>query len=104
MKTTLFLLLMCICIMSFGAIIIIRGLPSPLEYRDELYYWPPNIVITPGTTNLFITMDGINKVCFLNTAPKGMLEQISEISIIIHGLKTDWNCFPYRTTIFEVRP
>lgn len=103
MKPSIFLLLMCICIESFGAIIIIRGLPSPLEYRNELYYWPLNIVLNPGTKNLFITMDGINKVCFLNTAPQGTLEQISEISIIINGLKTDWNCFPYRTTVFEVR-
>lgn len=104
MKPTIFLLLMCVFIESFGAIIIIRGLPTPLEYRDDLYYWPLNIDFRPGTKNLFITMDGINKLCFLNTASKGGLEQISEISVIINGLKTDWNCFPYRTTVFEISP
>lgn len=104
MKPPIFVLLMCICIQSFGAIIMIRGLPSPLEYKDDLYHWPLNIVFSPRTTNLFITMDGTNKVCFLNTAPSGVLEQTSEISVIINGLKTNWNCFPYRTTIYEVRP
>lgn len=104
MKPTLFLLLMCLCIESFGAIILIRGLPSNLEYKDGVYYWPLNSVNNPGTTNLFITMDGIKKICFLNTATEGLLEQVSEITIIIKGLKTDWNCFPYKTTYFEVRP
>lgn len=104
MKSTIFLLLMWICTESFGATILIKGLPSPLVYRNELYYWPPNIVIRPETINLFITMDGINKVCFLDTGPQGTLEQISEISIIINGVKKDWNCFPYRTTILKARP
>ena len=89
---------------SFGATIVIRGLPTPLEYRDGLYYWPQHLVMSPGNTNLFITMDGVKKVCFLNTSPPGLFEQISEISIVIHGSKTEWNCFPYRTTIIEIRP
>lgn len=104
MKASIFFLLMCICIESFGAIIIVRGHTAPLEYSEELYYWPLNLTINPETVNLYITMDGINKVCFLNTAPQGLLEQISEISIIIKGIKTDWNCFPYETTIHEVLP
>ncbi|HIG0328379.1 TPA: hypothetical protein ACX87D_002275 [Legionella pneumophila] len=104
MKPTLFLLLMWICTASFGATIMVKGLPSPLEHSNDLYYWPPNIAFSPGTTNLFITMDGINKVCFLNTGIQGGLEQISEISIIINGVKKDWNCFPYTTTILEARP
>ena len=97
MKTNIFLLLMCICIKSFGAIIFIKNQPTPLEYQNELYYWPQNFVMSPGTTNLFITMDGMNKVCFLNTAPPGLFEQMSEISIVINGFKTEWNCFPYTT-------
>ncbi len=104
MKTTLLLLLMLICIESSGAIILIQGETVPLEYQNDIYYLPTNLVIPPGTTNLYITMDGINKICFLNRAPSGLFEQISEISIIINGVKTEWNCFPYRTTVFEVRP
>ncbi|MFO3149133.1 hypothetical protein SCR18_09085 [Legionella pneumophila serogroup 1] len=104
MKPTLFLLLMWICTEPFGATIMVRGLPSPLVYSNDLYYWPPNVAISPSTTNLFITMDGIDKVCFLNTGLQGGLEQISEISIIINGVKKDWNCSPYTTTILEARP
>lgn len=104
MKTNIYLLLMCMCIESYGAIIIIKNQPSPLEYRNELYYLPQNFGLSPGTTNFFVTMDGINKVCFLNTARSGTLQQISEISIVINGVKTDWNCFPYETTVIEVRP
>jgi len=104
MKTNTFLLLMCICIKSFGAVIFIQNQPTPLEYQNELYYWPQNFVMNPGTTTLFITMDGMNKVCFLNTAPPGLFEQMSEISIIINGFKKEWNCFPYTTTITEARP
>lgn len=104
MKLALFLVLVWICTESFGTAIMVKGLPSPLEYRNDLYYWPPNVAISPDTTNLFITMDGIDKVCFLNTGLQGGLEQISEISIIINGAKKDWNCFPYTTTILEARP
>jgi hypothetical protein len=104
MKTTIFLFLMSLCIESLGAIIFIKGQPTPLTFTNELYYLPMNFSISPGTTNLFITMDGMNKLCFLNTSPPGMLEQISEINIVINGVITDWNCFPYKTTILEVRP
>lgn len=104
MKTAIFLLLMCISIETSAAIIIIRGQPIPLEYKEDLYYLPINLVMDPGTTNLFITMDGVNKVCFLNTAPSGLFEQVSEISIVINGFKTEWNCFPYITTVTEARP
>lgn len=103
LKTSIGVLLMCCCIDVFSAVIMIRNESFPLEYRNDLYYWPVNNVVNPGTT-LFITMDGLNKVCFINPGPQGVLEQISEVSIIIHGVKTDWNCFPYKTTVFPVRP
>lgn len=104
MKMTICLLLMCICIESSGAIIVISGQPTPLEYRGELYYLPQDYVIVPEDANLFVTMDGINKVCFLNTDSPLLFEQISQISILINGIKTEWNCFPYRTTVVEARP
>lgn len=88
---------------SFAAIVVINGQLSPLEYRGELYYLSETYVISPDTTNLFITMDGVNKVCFLNTAPS-LLEEVSQIDIFMNGMKTEWNCFAYRTTVFEVRP
>ena len=104
MKTPLFLLLMSLCFESIGATIVVNGQPLPLNYSDNLYYWPYNIAMTPGTKNLFISMDGLNEVCFLSSGPSGTLEQVSEISIILNGMKTDWNCFPYKTTITEVLP
>ena len=104
MKTTLFMLLMCIFLECSGAIIIIKGQPTSLEYRNETYYLPQDYVISPETTNLFITMDGINKVCFLSTTPSLLFEQISQINILINGIKTEWNCFPYTTSVFAVRP
>lgn len=102
MKATMFLLLMSIFFESFGAIIIIKGQPVPLDYRNDLYYLPANYMIK--TESLYITMDGINKVCFLNEAPNRMLEQVSQINIAVNGVKEVWNCFPYKTTILEVRP
>jgi hypothetical protein len=102
MKTSMFLLLMSIFLESFGAIIIIKGQPVPLDCRNELYYLPANYIIK--ATSLYITMDGINKVCFLNAAPSGMFEQVSQINIASNGVKTVWNCFPYKTTVLEVRP
>jgi hypothetical protein len=104
MKTTIFLILMCIWLKSSAATIVIMGQPSPLEYRGELYYLPQNFVIAQETVSLFITMDGLNKVCFLNTETPLLFEQVSLISILIRGVKTEWNCFPYRTTVYEVRP
>ena len=95
---------MSICMWAPGAVIIIRGQPTALEYRDELYFVPQGYTIRPETTNLFITMDGVNKVCFLNTQPPGLFEQVSQISILLNGFKTEWNCFPYIVTISEDRP
>ncbi|KTD31683.1 hypothetical protein Lmor_2559 [Legionella moravica] len=104
MKKTLFLIFMCLYLNAFAATLIIRGQPLPLEYKNDIYYWPLNLAASPNGKNLFITIDGINKLCFLNTAPPGLLEQMSEISINIKGQLTNWNCFPYITTIHEVRP
>ena len=104
MRATLFLLLICFWIQSSAAVIFISGQPSPLEYRDELYFLPETYVIAPETTNLFITIDGLNKVCFLNSESALLFEQVSQISILVNGIKTEWNCFPYRTTVVEVRP
>lgn len=104
MKATISFLFMCFCMGSFGAIIYIKDQPVPLIYKEEQYYLPLHFSISPGTKNLYITMDGMKKLCFLDTAPEGTLEQISAISIVINGLRTEWNCFPYKTTIIEVRP
>lgn len=104
MKTIISLLLMLLYMESYAAIIVIKNQPLPLIYREDLYYLPLNFTIAPGTTNLYITMDGINKVCFISTTPAGMLQQVSDINIVINGVKTGWNCFPYKTTIIEVRP
>ncbi len=104
MKMSIFLCLLCFSMEALGEVIIIRGEPLALEYKNDFYYLPQNLVLNPGTTNLYVTMDGVNKVCFLNSAPSGLFEQISEIDIIIDGFKTEWNCFPYRTTVFAVRP
>lgn len=104
MKAATFLFLICLCMKSFAAIIIIKGQSYPLEYRNELYYLPQNFTIPPGTENVYITMDGIDKVCFLNTGMHSTLEQITEVDLIINGVKVEWDCFPYITTIHEVRP
>ena len=104
MKTITFLLLICFCIESSWAIIIIKGQATSLEYGSEPYYLPQNSIISREATNLFITMDGVNKVCFLNTSPSPLFEQVSLVVILIDGIKTEWNCFPYRTTVFEARP
>lgn len=103
MKTIFLLLFMSLSLQSSAAIIVIHGQLSPLESRGDLYYLPQTYVISPDTTNLFITMDGLNKVCFLNTAPS-LLEEVSQVNLFMNGIKTEWNCFPYKTTVFEVRP
>jgi len=103
MKAILFLLLMCILLECRAAVIIIDGQPSALEYRGEVYYLPQGYVL-PETPSLYVTMDGINKICFLNTESALLFEQVSLIVILVNGIKTEWNCFPYKTTVFEVRP
>lgn len=104
MKAIILFLLMCVSMMSRGEAIIIRGEPSPLEYRNDIYYLPPTYVIPPETTYLYVKINGINKVCFLNTSTAVLYDRISHINIFFNGAKTEWNCFPYITTIIEVRP
>lgn len=104
MRNSLFLLLVICFFRSFGATIIIQDQSSPLVYRNEMYYLPVGFTINPFNPNLFITMDGIPKICFLDKASTELFEQASEISIVIDGIKTEWNCFPYRTTVRPVLP
>lgn len=104
MKAILFLLLMEVSIVSSGQTIFVRGLPTPLEQRGDIYFLSPTYVISRDITYLYVTMDGINKVCFLNTEPTVMYDYISHINIFINEIKTEWNCFPYKTTIIEIRP
>lgn len=104
MKAYLFLSLLCVCMESFGSTIQVKGHAHPLEYHNGMYYWPINVPIALDNTNLLIARDGLNLVCFLSTAPEGTKEQISIISIIVNGFITKWNCFPYKTTVYEVRP
>lgn len=87
-----------------AATVFIQNEITPLNYVNDIYYWPQNLAIKPGVKNLFISMDGVRKICFLDQAEPGLFEQISEITIIIKGVRTDWNCFPYTTTITEARP
>lgn len=104
MQATLFSLLMCLSLTSSAAVVFVQNAPEPLTYYNDIYYWPQNLEMPPGTKNLYITMNGLQKICFLNRAPSGLFEQISEISIMIKGVRTEWNCFAYTTTIQAVRP
>ena len=104
MKAILFLVLIGISDVSSGQTILVQGFPTALEQRGELYYLAPTYVISPDINYLYVTMDGIHKVCFLNTEPSVMYDQISHINIFINQMRTEWNCFPYKTTVLEIRP
>ena len=104
MKAMIFFSLLCVSVVSFGANILIKGLPTPLQYNGQLYFLPPDYIIPTSTTDLYVTMDGVNKVCFLNQTSSIMYDRISHINVLMNGMNTEWNCFPYITTIMEVRP
>lgn len=104
MKAIISSLLLLISMVSSGATVFIKGMSWPLEYKNNFYYLPQTYVMPPGTTYLYITIDGIDKVCSLNIETAGLFELVSHLNILINGIKTEWNCFAYTTTIIEVRP
>ena len=89
---------------SSATTVIIRGQPTPLINRGDFYYLPETYVINPELTYLYITMDGQDKICLLNTDPAVLSESVDHINIIVKNIKSEWNCFSYRTTVHEVRP
>jgi len=104
MKAIIFLSLMCLSVASCWADIFIKGQPTPLRYNGQLYSFPTGYVLPEGTKDLYVIMDGVNKVCFINQGPTVMYHQISQVNVFMNGKNTEWDCFPYTTTIIEVRP
>ena len=104
MKVMMFFSLMCIYVVSSWADIIIKGQPTPLRYNGQFYSFPTGYVLPEGTNDLFVNMDGVNKVCFISQQYSIRYNQISQVNVFMNGINTEWNCFPYTTTINEVRP
>jgi hypothetical protein len=104
MKAMLCAVLFSLSSIASGATVIIRGQPAPLEYQNDFYNLPQTFNIPQGTTQMYITMDGIDKLCILNTADSDIFEMVSRMNILVHGIKTEWNCFPFITTVEEVLP
>ncbi|RUQ81006.1 hypothetical protein [Legionella septentrionalis] len=104
MKPVLFFMFMSMCSVSAGATIFIKGLPMALEYRNEVYLLPPAKVISPNTTYLYITMDGVDKICTLNMQTDAVFDQATQVYFLINGARTAWNCHAYQTTVIKVLP
>ncbi|KTC78162.1 hypothetical protein [Legionella brunensis] len=104
MKIILFIWFMIISFNSSGAIIYVQGLPMPLEHRNDVYLLPPTNVTPSNTTVFYITMDGVNKVCLLDTHMTGGFYQITQVEFLIAGNRTVWNCYAYETRVVKVLP
>lgn len=104
MKSMIGILLFLGAFGTHSATIIIEGQPTALEYRDNVYYPPSTYVYDPEITYMYVTMNGIPKICLINQQAPLYLEQVSQINIIIKGWKTMWNCYAYNTSIIEVKP
>ncbi|WED42698.1 hypothetical protein [Legionella cardiaca] len=102
MKTILFLWFMSMSFISSGAVIFIKGLPMALEHRNEVYILPP--IVPANAITLYITMDGINKICVLDRHTNAVFEQINQVNFLLSGVKTEWNCYAYETTVIKVLP
>ncbi|ASQ47086.1 hypothetical protein clem_12760 [Legionella clemsonensis] len=75
-----------------------------LEQRDGIYLLPPSNIIPSNTISLYITMDGVDKICVIDTHSGGTLEQITQVNFLINGVRTTWNCYAYETTVIKVLP
>jgi hypothetical protein len=104
MKSIIFFLFLCVSVVSSAEGIFVKGTSYPLEFKNGAYYVPPTVALNMGLNTLYIIDNGINKVCMLNTESSLMYDINPSISININGVYTVWNCFPYITTIIEVRP
>ncbi|CEK09612.1 hypothetical protein [Legionella hackeliae] len=104
MKIILFLGFMTMSFASSGAIIFVQGLPMALEQRNDVYLLPPSNVTPSNAVLFYITMDGVNKLCVLDTHINGGFYQITQVAFLINGNRTVWNCYAYETEVVKVLP
>ncbi|WP_133131142.1 hypothetical protein [Legionella yabuuchiae] len=104
MKSLIFLSLMLLSVVSFGAKIIVTGEPIILEHRDDLYYPPATFTEPPPTSYTYVTVDGVPRVCYLNPQPALANLDMITINVEVKGTTAVWNCYAYNTNYFQASP
>ncbi|KTC78017.1 hypothetical protein [Legionella brunensis] len=82
--------------------VVISGAPVVLEQRGELFYAPETY--TTSTTYHYVTVGGVNKVCYAEAQPSLASLNTQVIDVELGGKKIQWTCYPYDETYFTVSP
>ena len=94
------LLLSLLSLNSFAGKILVTGEPLEIEVNRDVYTFPDTY--TERNKDLhFLTIMGIERVCFLKQMPQ--LESLDAISINIleHNRKLPWICYKFDSRFFE---
>jgi hypothetical protein len=104
MKIVTWMCLFFISLSAHAERIIVTGEPVVLQQRDQVYYVPTTYVQQPSVTYMYVTIDGVHRVCFLNANPALVNVEATQINIEAQGKRVLWSCYAYNTTYFEARP
>jgi hypothetical protein len=96
--------LMCASFASFADRVFISGEPVVLEKRGEVYYVPTTTTADATTAYHYVTLDGKNRVCYLEPQSNLASLDVATIQVNAGGTNATWNCYEYNTEYFEVKP
>ncbi len=72
--------------------IVVKGEPVQLVPYEQIYQLPANYNAT-NLDYLYVTTDGINRVCYMEANPALQSLKMKIITININGKNSQWNCY-----------
>lgn len=98
-----FLFLMMFSITSFADDkITITGEPVVLEHHDNVYHVPTGYTVTHDYH--YVTVDGTNRVCYLEKKPTLETVNVMPINVVVDGSTHEWYCYEYNPQFFAITP
>lgn len=100
LKHLLSLFILGISFSTYADKVIITGEPVLLEQHGTLYSLPQSY--KPTTSYYYVTLGGMNRVCYLDRQPTLGNLDMQTIDISSEGKTIQWFCYAYDASIFEI--
>jgi hypothetical protein len=81
--------------------IVISGKPALLNLHPGYFTFPSSYTDSHLGYH-YVTLTGINRVCYLKTQPDLSALDMVQIVIEENGVKLPWNCYQYNSRFFEI--
>lgn len=88
--------------LAFADKVIISGEPIVLEKSGDNYMLPTGTTLPAKAHYYFVTVDGVNKVCYASKQSNLAGAEESTVNVMVDGKVGAWNCYTYSDTMFEM--